>query len=47
MALPPVLSAAVPGTSFALPQAGLLAVVSHCTVHNTFQQAPDIAIELA
>lgn len=28
-------------------QAGLLAVVAHCTVHNTLRQAPDIAIELA
>ena len=27
-------------------QAALLAVASHCTVHNTFRQAPDIAIEL-
>lgn len=28
-------------------QAALLAVVSHCTVHNTLRQAPDLAIELA
>lgn len=28
-------------------QAALLAVVSHCTVHNTLRQAPDVAIELA
>lgn len=27
--------------------AALLAVVSHCTVHNTLRQAPDISIELA
>ena len=26
--------------------AGLLAVASHCTVHNTLRQAPNIAIEL-
>jgi uncharacterized OsmC-like protein len=28
-------------------QAALLAVASHCTVHNTFRQIPDIGIELA
>lgn len=28
-------------------QAALLAVASHCTVHNTLRQAPDIAIELS
>ncbi len=28
-------------------QAGLLAVASHCTVHNTLRQEPDIAIALA
>lgn len=27
-------------------EAALLAVASHCTVHNTLRQAPDIAIEL-
>src|SRR5262249_59679886 len=27
-------------------QAALLAVASHCTVHNTLRQPPDIAIEL-
>jgi len=26
--------------------AALLAVASHCTVHNTLRQAPDVAIEL-
>ncbi|MEW1636845.1 OsmC family protein [Streptomyces sp. NPDC093801] len=28
-------------------RAGLLAVASHCTVHNTLQQPPDIGIDLA
>jgi len=28
-------------------QAALLAVASHCTVHNTLRQPPDIAIELS
>ncbi|MFJ3921740.1 OsmC family protein [Streptomyces sp. NPDC090022] len=28
-------------------RAGLLAVASHCTVHNTLQRMPDIGIELA
>ena len=28
-------------------QAALLAVASHCTVHNTLRQTPDIAIELS
>ncbi|MFF9981788.1 OsmC family protein [Streptomyces erythrochromogenes] len=28
-------------------RAGLIAVASHCTVHNTLQQPPDVAIELA
>jgi len=28
-------------------EAALLAVASHCTIHNTLRQAPDIAIELA
>jgi len=27
-------------------QAALLAVASHCTVHNTLHHPPDIAIEL-
>jgi putative redox protein len=27
-------------------EAALLAVASHCTVHNTLRQPPDIAIEL-
>jgi len=36
----------VPGGIPPAGHAALLAVVSHCTVHNTLQQAPDIAIEL-
>ncbi len=28
-------------------QAGLLAVASHCTVHNTLRQEPDVTIALA
>jgi putative redox protein len=28
-------------------EAALLAVASHCTVHNTLRQAPEVAIELA
>jgi uncharacterized OsmC-like protein len=28
-------------------QVALLAVASHCTVHNTLRQAPDIAIEMS
>jgi uncharacterized OsmC-like protein len=28
-------------------QAALLAVASHCTVHNTLRQEPDVAIVLA
>ncbi|MFE7857870.1 OsmC family protein [Streptomyces sp. NPDC057403] len=28
-------------------RAALLAVVSHCTVHNTLHEPPDIAVELA
>ncbi|MER7729984.1 OsmC family protein [Streptomyces erythrochromogenes] len=28
-------------------RAGLIAVASHCTVHNTLEQPPDVAIELA
>jgi uncharacterized OsmC-like protein len=27
-------------------QAAMLAVASHCTVHNTLRDAPDITIEL-
>jgi uncharacterized OsmC-like protein len=27
-------------------RAGLLAVASHCTVHNTLQQPPEVDIEL-
>ena len=37
----------VPGGIPPSRQAALLAVASHCTVHNTFRQAPDIAIELS
>ena len=36
----------VPGGIPPARQAGLLAVASHCTVHNTLRQPPDIAIEL-
>ena len=36
----------VPGGIPPSRQAALLAVASHCTVHNTIRQAPDIAIEL-
>src|SRR5215475_14813993 len=36
----------VPGGIPPASHAALLAVVSHCTVHNTLRQAPDIAIEL-
>ena len=36
----------VPGGIPPSRQAALLAVASHCTVHNTLRQAPDIAIEL-
>jgi len=36
----------VPGGVPPASHAALLAVVSHCTVHNTLRQAPDIAIEL-
>ena len=28
-------------------RAGLLAVASHCTVHNTLRQEPDVAIDLS
>ncbi|MFD7916017.1 OsmC family protein [Streptomyces sp. NPDC059752] len=28
-------------------RAGLLAVASHCTIHNALQRSPDIGIELA
>jgi uncharacterized OsmC-like protein len=37
----------VPGDLPASREAALLAVASHCTVHNTLRQAPDIAIGLA
>ena len=36
----------VPGGVPPARQAALLAVASHCTVHNTLRQPPDIAIEL-
>ena len=36
----------VPGGIPPTRKAGLLAVASHCTVHNTLRQPPDIAIEL-
>jgi uncharacterized OsmC-like protein len=37
----------VPDGLSASREAALLAVASHCTVHNTLRQAPDIAIGLA
>ena len=37
----------LPGGVPASRQAALLAVASHCTVHNTLRQTPDIAIELS
>jgi putative redox protein len=37
----------VPGAIPPSRQAALLAVASHCTVHNTLRQPPDIAIELS
>ena len=37
----------VPGGIPPSRQAALLAVASHCTVHNTLRQAPDIAIGLS
>ena len=37
----------VPGGIPPSRQAALLAVASHCTVHNTRRRAPDIAIELS
>jgi putative redox protein len=37
----------VPGGIPPSRQAALLAVASHCTVHNTLRQPPDIAIELS
>ena len=40
------LSIAAPGVP-AKRQPGLLAVTSHCTVHNTLRQEPDITIALA
>jgi putative redox protein len=36
----------VPGGVPPARQAALLAVASHCTVHNTLRQTPDVAIEL-
>ena len=36
----------VPGRLPPGREAALLAVASHCTVHNTLRQAPDVAIEL-
>jgi len=40
------LTVQVPGDMPPSHEAALLAVASHCTVHNTLRQAPDIAIEL-
>jgi putative redox protein len=37
----------VPGPIPAERRAALLAVASHCTVHNTLRQEPEVAIELA
>jgi putative redox protein len=37
----------VPGGIPAERRAALLAVASHCTVHNTLRQQPGIAIDLA
>jgi len=37
----------VPGGISSERQRGLLAVASHCTVHNTLREAPEISIELA
>jgi putative redox protein len=37
----------VPGDIPPSREAALLAVASHCTVHNTLRQPPDVAIELA
>jgi putative redox protein len=37
----------VPGGVPAERQAALLAVASHCTVHNTLRQEPDVAVVLA
>jgi uncharacterized OsmC-like protein len=36
----------VPGGVPPARQAALLALASHCTVHNTLRQTPDVAIEL-
>jgi hypothetical protein len=36
----------VPGGVLAGREPALLAVASHCIVHNTLRYAPDIAIEL-
>ena len=41
------LAIGVPGGVPPSRQAALLAVTSHCTVHNTIRQPPDIAIELS
>jgi putative redox protein len=40
------LTIGVPGGIPPSREAALLAVASHCTVHNTLRQPPDIAIEL-
>ena len=37
----------VPGGVPAQRTDALLAVASHCTVHNTLRQQPDVSIELA
>ncbi len=37
----------VPGGVPAQRRAALLAVASHCTVHNTLRQEPDVTVELA
>jgi putative redox protein len=37
----------VPGSVPPGRKAALLAVASHCTVHSTLRQAPDVDIELA
>lgn len=41
------LTVQVPGGMPPGREAALLAVASHCTVHNTLRQAPEVAIELA
>jgi putative redox protein len=40
------IAVAVPETLSAEQRRALLAVASHCTVHNTLQQPPDVSIEL-